>query len=113
MTAAPPDPRVTLANERTLLAWVRTSLGLIAGGVAVTQLTEPFALPWGRRLLALGLIGLGSTLALLAHRQWRRRDAGLAAGRPMAPSTLPWVVTLGVVAVAVVAAIVALSGPRA
>ncbi|MFC7446534.1 YidH family protein [Rhodococcus daqingensis] len=25
-----PDPRFTLANERTYLAWVRTGLGLIA-----------------------------------------------------------------------------------
>ena len=29
------DPRVTFANERTFLAWVRTALALIAGGVAV------------------------------------------------------------------------------
>ena len=26
------DPRVTFANERTFLAWVRTALALIAGG---------------------------------------------------------------------------------
>ncbi|GAB14727.1 hypothetical protein ARGLB_075_00090 [Arthrobacter globiformis NBRC 12137] len=30
-----PDPRFTLANERTFLAWIRTSLALLAGGVAV------------------------------------------------------------------------------
>ena len=30
-----PDYRFTLANERTLLAWLRTSLALIAAGVAV------------------------------------------------------------------------------
>ncbi|MBM4509720.1 DUF202 domain-containing protein, partial [Rhodococcus hoagii] len=28
-----PDPRFTLANERTYLAWVRTGLGLIAAAV--------------------------------------------------------------------------------
>lgn len=33
-----PDYRFRLANERTLLAWVRTSLGLIGGGVAVDAL---------------------------------------------------------------------------
>ena len=30
-----PDPRFTLANERTFLAWIRTSLGLMAGAVAM------------------------------------------------------------------------------
>jgi uncharacterized membrane protein YidH (DUF202 family) len=33
-----PDPRFTLANERTLLAWIRTALALIAGGVALELL---------------------------------------------------------------------------
>jgi putative membrane protein len=48
-----PDPRFTLANERTLLAWVRTSLGFVAAGLAVYafgedsiphRLVEPVAL---------------------------------------------------------------------
>ncbi len=30
-----PDPRFTLANERTFLAWVRTALALLAGGIAI------------------------------------------------------------------------------
>ncbi|MDT5236302.1 MAG: putative rane protein, partial [Mycobacterium sp.] len=32
------DYRFTLANERTFLAWIRTALALLAGGVAVVQL---------------------------------------------------------------------------
>ena len=32
-----PDYRFSLANERTFLAWIRTALGLLAGGVAVGQ----------------------------------------------------------------------------
>ncbi|MBI0382449.1 DUF202 domain-containing protein [Streptomyces albiflaviniger] len=34
-----PDYRFSLANERTLLAWVRTGLALLAGSVAVAQLS--------------------------------------------------------------------------
>ena len=32
-----PDYRFTLANERTFLAWIRTSLAMMAAGVAVVQ----------------------------------------------------------------------------
>ena len=31
------DPRFQLANERTLLAWLRTTLGLLAGAVATAS----------------------------------------------------------------------------
>lgn len=47
------DARFTFANERTLLAWHRTALGLIAAGVAVTQVLPPFELRGAR--LAIGL----------------------------------------------------------
>ena len=42
-----PDPRFTLANERTLLAWIRTGLGLI-GRSSVTVIApngKPFSSP--------------------------------------------------------------------
>jgi putative membrane protein len=35
-----PDPRFSFANERTFLAWSRTALALIAGGLAVSQLLK-------------------------------------------------------------------------
>lgn len=35
-----PDPRFTLANERTFLAWIRTVLAVITGGVAVDASAE-------------------------------------------------------------------------
>lgn len=35
-----PDPRFTLANERTHLAWLRTSLALIAAGVGIEILNR-------------------------------------------------------------------------
>jgi putative membrane protein len=33
-----PDPRFTLANERTFLAWMRTALGMVGVGLAVGAL---------------------------------------------------------------------------
>ena len=32
-----PDYRFSLANERTFLAWIRTALALLAGGVLLDQ----------------------------------------------------------------------------
>jgi len=61
-----PDYRFTLANERTFLAWIRTALALIAGGVAVVQLVPALSIPGVRH-------GLGSVLTLRVDcwRCWR------------------------------------------
>jgi putative membrane protein len=35
-----PDPRFSLANERTALAWMRTALALVAAGVAIVSISS-------------------------------------------------------------------------
>ncbi len=66
-----PDYRFSLANERTFLAWIRTALALIAGGV----LLHEFAAGIGPRALVTVLsVGLGVAAAgraLLSHFRWR------------------------------------------
>lgn len=42
-TGEAPDYRFSLANERTYLAWIRTALALLAGAIAVDQLTPDLA----------------------------------------------------------------------
>ncbi|GAM70385.1 inner membrane protein [Vibrio sp. JCM 19236] len=44
-TGEAPDYRFSLANERTYLAWIRTALALLAGAIAVDQLTPDLANP--------------------------------------------------------------------
>ncbi|HEY5846809.1 MAG TPA: DUF202 domain-containing protein, partial [Microlunatus sp.] len=34
-----PDARFSLANERTFLAWIRTSLGFLAGGAGIAAVS--------------------------------------------------------------------------
>jgi putative membrane protein len=94
-----PDYRFTLANERTFLAWIRTALALIAGGVAVTQLVPAFAVPGGRHVLGVLLTAGGGLLAALAVRRWQRVQAAIRRDADLPPTRLP--VLLGITLLAV------------
>ncbi|WP_420814622.1 YidH family protein, partial [Kineococcus vitellinus] len=66
-----PDPRFSLANERTFLAWVRTSLALLAAGVALEGLDLALQ-PQLRLAASLVLVGLGALCPVQAWRGWAR-----------------------------------------
>jgi putative membrane protein len=103
-----PDPRFSYANERTFLAWIRTALGLITAGLAITQLFPSFDFPGGRRLIGLPLIGLGVLIAVFSFGNWRSNEQAMRAGRPLPRSVLPRLVAVVVSIVAVVGLIVAI-----
>ncbi|HKA69288.1 MAG TPA: DUF202 domain-containing protein [Actinomycetes bacterium] len=84
---AEPDYRFTLANERTFLAWIRTSLALLAAGVAVAQLLPDLGPRPYRLLLGLALIGLSLLAAGTSYFHWVRADAAIRRGEPL---TRPW-----------------------
>ncbi|MEN4479983.1 YidH family protein [Mycolicibacterium cosmeticum] len=90
---AEPDYRFTLANERTFLAWIRTALALIAGGVAVAQLLGPFTVSWGRRGLATALIAAGAAVAAASVRRWRRVQQAMRADADLPATHLPAMLT--------------------
>lgn len=72
-----PDPRFTLANERTFLSWIRTSLALLAGGVAVEALTQNLFEPALRTLLAVILLVMGVALSAGAFFRWLNVERSL------------------------------------
>ncbi len=100
-----PDYRFTLANERTFLAWVRTALGLLAGAVAIGQLSDPFGSNDVDVALALCLTGLSLVLAVGAYPHWRSTDRAMHAHRPLPRTALVPVLALGTVVVAVIVTI--------
>jgi putative membrane protein len=97
-----PDVRFSYANERTFLAWIRTALGLVTAGLAITQLLPPFHLAGGRRIIGLPLIALGVVVALFSFRNWQENEKAMRTGKALPASVLP---RLSAVVVSVVAII--------
>ena len=105
-----PDYRFSFANERTFLAWIRTALALVAGGLAVTEVLPEFDVPGGRRLLGLPLIVLGAVIALTSLRRWEQSERAMRLGDPLTHSVLQRVVAIGVGIAAVIAAVLVAVG---
>ncbi|KQU07963.1 hypothetical protein ASG56_09055 [Rhodococcus sp. Leaf7] len=78
-----PDPRFTLANERTYLAWVRTSLGLVATAAALEAFGGDLLSPTLRRVLVLGLLGVAALLVIGAFGRWIRIESAMRRGESL------------------------------
>lgn len=76
-TGEAPDCRFSLANERTFLAWIRTALAFLAGGVGLAQLAPTLAPPLVREGVALVLCLSAGGLACLAYQRWRRNEIAM------------------------------------
>lgn len=103
-----PDYRFSLANERTFLAWVRTGLALVGGGLVVAQFLPPLAVPHAREGLAVALMILGAACALTAVDRWVRAERAMRLRQDLPPSRFPAVLATSVVLGAVLLAAVVL-----
>src|SRR5690349_19140952 len=97
-----PDVRFSLANERTLLAYQRTAIGLIAAAVAVAHVLDDHG-------VALWLSGIllvsGGVAAIGGYRRYRAADRAIREGRPLPQGSTPLLISAGLVICLVVAAV--------
>ena len=99
-----PDPRNSMANERTYLAWLRTSLAILAGAVALHTLSVPES-GLVRAVLVVVLVATGALSSIVALWRWARVERAMRLGQPLPALTLGLGVTFVVAIVAVVLAI--------
>ena len=96
-----PDPRFTFANERTFLAWLRTSLALVVAGVAVDVLAESGDAAAGAyRPLAAALIVLGMAASATAFTRWMANERAMRRREPLPGLGLGTVLAGGIAVVA-------------
>ncbi len=89
------DYRFTLANERTFLAWIRTSLALLAGGIALRAVVEPFGVRGVRTTLAVTAVALSLALAVASYVRWTQIERAMRRGEPLPhPLAVPVVATV-------------------
>ncbi|WP_345628217.1 YidH family protein [Rugosimonospora acidiphila] len=108
-----PDYRYSLANERTFLAWVRTGLALLGGGLAVAGFLPRLRVTHLREAIAVVLLVLGGAIGLHAVDHWARSERAMRLDQPLPPSRLPAVLalTLALGALALII-IIAVAGMR-
>ena len=110
------DPRVHMANERTFLAWIRTSIGIMAFGFVVEKFTlflKQMAIileqsttrkslppsPGYSAIIGIFFVGLGTLLVLLAFIRYKKVERQIDSDTFHPSSILDVIITVSVLAV--------------
>lgn len=103
-----PDARFTLANERTFLAWIRTALAFLAGGIALEAFAIDSFPPSLRTGIAVLLVSIGMLISLGAAVRWHSVELSMRHNKPLPlPMIIPILGFGGALAAAAVAVLIA------
>lgn len=105
-----PDPRFSLANERTFLAWIRTALALAAAAIGLDLAlasTVAAGRTHGPSVAVLTLTASAMLSAVVAWVRWARAERAMRVGLPL-PSPVLAGLLVALVLVALVLSLVEL-----
>jgi putative membrane protein len=111
------NPQVHMANERTYLAWVRTSIGIMAFGFVV----EKFALFINKidyvlgkadaheathsfqfsTILGIAMVAMGALMGVLAFARYKKVEREISADAYQPSLLLDTLITMGIIAIAI------------
>lgn len=104
-----PDPRWSLANERTLLAYNRTALALVVGGLAVAGSRSAADTPVFFALVGVPLIVLGAAVAAASRRRFLTVQAAMRNNEPLPAPPMTTLLPVGLLIVAIVGFVAAVA----
>jgi putative membrane protein len=104
-----PDPRWTLANERTFLAYERTALGLLVAGLAASGSRVIADAPLWFAAIGVPLIVLGGAVGLEGRRRFVTAQTAMRTGAPLEAPNVVAFLPPAIAAVAVVAVVAAVA----
>ena len=103
-----PDYRFTLANERTYLAYLRTSLACYAGGLSAVQFLDLGLDRWPARIIGVVLVTAGIVTTASAFRRWQANLTAMRSGGRLPVTRLPVMLAATISVVGLVGLIFAL-----
>lgn len=103
-TGQEPDYRFSLANERTFLAWIRTALTLLGGGVLLEQFATKLEPRMVVLVLGVFLATFASVLCGVAYWRWKANEIAIRQSLALPRS---WAIPLLAVGALCVSAVIA------
>lgn len=101
-----PDYRMSLAAERTYLAYLRTGLALLAAGVAISGALPDAGAQQLRRAIGLALVAVGGAMLITARSRWIAVDRAMRRGDPLPGTNITRAIGTVLIVVAVGAGVV-------